>query len=596
MSNTRNKYDNNLKWNIEDLYPNTDEFNKAYNDLEKRLNEFESFRGHILDDAKTLYKLLSFDTEIERNIEQIYIYSHIQSDQDKTDTDAQNIYGRANKLYEKYSEVTSFIVPEILLSTFEKIEQYIQELPNLESYRRLLKELFKLKEHTLSTQEEGILSSLSNSFGTPDEIHSLLTDADLSFGKIKNENNEEVELNEKNYVEFIKNSDRKVRKAAFEKLLSTFGNFKNTYAALLSNAVQNDNKLARIRKYESALEASLFNNDIPIEIYSNLLESVKRNISPLSKFWNLKKRALKVDELHIYDTYAPIVKSINKKYSEEEARQIIRDALNVLGEDYIKNLDRAFAERWIDFPPNEGKRNGAYCTTCYNVHPYVLVNFNNTLDSVSTLAHELGHAMHSLYAIENQSYQDYNYTIFVAEVASQVNQILLSKYLIENSDDDELKKYLLDDLIQDFKSTIYRQTMFADFERTIHEMDQRGEILTHENMCNTYFDLNKTYYGENIIIDESIKYEWERIPHFYTSYYVYQYATSYVASIKIVQDILNKKEGTVERYLEFLKLGCTKDPIESLKVAGVDMSKSETLDEAFVYFNDLIEELSKLYK
>jgi len=284
------------------------------------------------------------------------------------------------------------------------------------------------------------------------------------------------------------------------------------------------------------------------------------------------------------------------KLNEEEAKEVILNALSPLGKTYIEDLTRAFEDRWIDYCPNEGKRNGAYCTAVYNVHPYVLTNFDGTLTSVSTLAHELGHAMHYHYAIANRTYQDYNYTIFVAEVASQVNQILLSKYLIENTRDIEEKKYLIDDLIQDFKSTIYRQTMFADFELSIHEKEAEGEVLTHEMMCELYYDLNRKYYGKNIVVDEEIKYEWERIPHFYTSFYVYQYATSYAASIKIAQDILNKREGAVENYLEFLKLGCTKNPIESLKVAGVDMSKPTPLIEAFAYFEDLVNELDKFYK
>ena len=310
----------------------------------------------------------------------------------------------------------------------------------------------------------------------------MLSDADMKFGYIKNEDGKKEELTEKSYRKFIESNNRKVRKDAFNKLFTTYKNFKNTFASLLAAEVRNNNKIAKIRGYSSALNASLYKNDIPVGIYDNLINAVKKNINPLSKYWKLKKEALGINQLHLYDTYAPIIKETNKKYSEEEAKELLNKSLNVLGEDYIKNLNKAFNEKWIDFCPNDGKRNGAYCTACYNVHPYVLLSYDGSLNNVSTLAHELGHAMHYYYAIDTQEFQDYSYSIFVAEVASQVNQILLSKYLIKNAKDKEEKKYLIDDLICDFKATIYRQTMFADFEKSIHELELNGEILTNEIM------------------------------------------------------------------------------------------------------------------
>lgn len=592
----RNSYDEKYKWNVKDLYTDERAFSETFSLYEKRLGEYEKYRGHILDSAEKLYEFLQFDTENEKTIEQMYIYAHIQNDQDTTNTKFQELESKTHRLYLKSAEITSFVVPEILKADYETIEKYIEEEPRLEEYRRVLKDLFKFKNHTLSESEERVLSSVSNAFGTPDEVFSLLTDADMKFPEILDEEENLIELTEKNYPRLIRSNNRRVRSDAFKTLHETFGKFKNTYASLLSNNVANDNRLARLRSYEDALHASLYGNDIPVEIYHNLIDTVKKNVEPLSKFWALKKKILKVDELHIYDTYAPCVAKMTKKYTEEEAKETILAALSPLGKDYIDNLKRAFDEKWIDYPSNEGKRNGAYCTAAYNVHPYVLVNFDGTLTSVSTLAHELGHAMHYYYAIANRTYQDYNYSIFTAEVASQVNQILLSRYLINNSSDVEEKKYLIDDLIQDFKSTIYRQTMFADFELAIHEEENRGTVLTNEMLCNLYYDINKKYYGKNIVVDEEIAYEWERIPHFYTSFYVYQYATSYAASIKIAKDILNKKEHAVEKYLEFLKLGCTKTPTESLKVAGVDMDKPEPLEESFAYFENLIEELDSLYK
>jgi len=596
MAKLRQNYSDELKWNVADLFKTDADFEKSLEELSKSLKEFKKYEGHMLDDENILYEALSFDNEFNRQLEQVYVYAHINNDSLTTDTKYQTMFGKAYNMYEKYSEATSFMVPELLKSDYKVIEDYIKKNSKLKEFERILKEIFKFKSHTLSDVEEKLLSSMTKLFNTPDEVFSKLTDADLKFGDIINEEGKKEELTEKSYRKFIESTNRNVRESAFKNLLNTYGSYKNTYASLLASEVAKNNKIASIRGYQSALVASLFKNDIPVEIYTNLIDSVKRNLKPLSKFWKLKKDALGVEEFHLYDTNAIIVADIEEKYTEKDARKLLMDSLSVLGDTYIKDLNKAFDERWIDFPPNDGKRNGGYCLACYNVHPYVLLNFDGSLNNVSTLAHELGHAMHYYYAIKNQSYQDFGYSIFVAEVASQVNQILLSKYLINNSDDKEFKKYLIDDLIRDFKAAIYRQTMFADFEKTIHDLDSKGEILTHELLCETYYNLNKEYFGENIVIDEEIKYEWQRIPHFYMNFYVYQYATAYTAAIKIVSDILNNKKDAVNNYLKFLKLGATKTPIESLKVAGVDMMDGKTFDEAFVYFDDLVSELSSLYE
>ncbi len=594
MAKKREEYSEQLKWNVKDLYASEKEYKKDFEEVESRLKELALFKGHIMESAKKLLALLELDTEVDKKIEQIYVYAHIQNDQDTTNVKYQVLYKKAYKLYESYRETTSFIVPEILKSTEEVVEKFLKEEKGLKSYERMLKDLFKMKPFILDESREQLISQFSGLMGVPDEVFSYLTDADLKFGTILNENDEEEELTEKSYRKFIESSNREVRKNAFLKLFTTYGDFKNTYAALLASEVAKNNKIALIRSYKSTLHSSLFGNDIPESVYFNLIATVKKNIAPLSKFWKIKKKNLGVEELHLYDTFASGIKIPTKTYSENDAKQVILDSLNVLGENYIKDLTQAFDEGWIDYPPNDGKRNGAYCTACYNVHPYVLLSFDGTLNNVSTLAHELGHAMHYYYAIKNQSYQDYGYSIFVAEVASQVNQILLSKHLIEKSTSKEEKMYLIDDLISDFKSTIYRQTMFADFELQIHEKEQKGEVLTHELLSDLYYKLNQEYFGENITIDDKIRYEWERIPHFYMKFYVYQYATAYAAAIKIAMDILNQKENACEHYLEFLGLGCTKTPIESLKVAGVDMTREETLQEAFTYFEDLVRELKEL--
>lgn len=595
MGKLRKEYDDALKWNVNDIFKDEEEFNKVYLELETDLEKYNKYKGHLLDNENILCEALDFDNEFNKKLESIYVYAHLNNDQDTSVTKYQTMFGKAYKLYEKYNETTSFMVPELLKSDYKDLEEYIRRNPKLKNYERVLKDIMKYKEHTLSEIEEKLLSSMTTSFNTPDEVYGRLTDTDLKFGFIENEDGKKEELTEKSYRKFIESKNRSVRKTAFTTLLNTYGNFKNTYASLLSSEVSNNNKIASIRGYKSALASSLYKNDIPESIYTNLIDSVKRNIKPLSNFWKLKRKALNVSKLHLYDVNAPIVSSIDTKYTIKEARDLLFKSLDVLGSTYINDLKSAFTDRWIDFPPNDNKRNGAYCTACYSTHPYVLLSFDGSLNNVSTLAHELGHAMHYYYAINNQSYQDYGYSIFVAEVASQVNQILLSKYLINNTKDIEMKKYLIDDLIRDFKAAIYRQTMFADFEREIHNLEQNGEVLTHEVLSDLYYKLNIEYNGDNIIVDECVKYEWERIPHFYMNFYVYQYATAYAAAIKISLDILNKKPKAVDNYLEFLKLGATKTPIDSLKVAGVDMNDSQVLDEAFKYFDDLVSELSNLY-
>ena len=596
MGKVREEYPEQLKWNTKDLYKTISEYEKEYGYIDEHLNDFKKYQNHLLDNENILYEALSFDTELSQKLERVFVFAHLNNDSDTTNTKYQALFGKAYQLYERYNIATSYIVPEILQGSFEQIEEYAKKNPKLTAYMRMLKNIFRGKVHTLSDKEERILSFLSTTFHTPDQVYSYLTDADMKFGKIKNKDGKMVVLDEKSYHEFIESTNRMERKRAFTKLFTTYGEFKNTCASILASEVNNHNKLAQIRGYKSAREASLYSDEIPEEMYDHLIGMVKENIEPLSKFWKIKKKALNISTLHLYDTYAPFTSGVTKKYSQKEAEDLLMESLSVLGNTYITDLKKAFKERWIDFCPNDGKRNGAYCTACYQVHPYVLLSFKGTLNDVSTLAHELGHAMHYYYAIKNQSYIDYSYSIFVAEVASQVNQILLSKYLINHTNDCEEKKYLIEDLIRDFKATIYRQTMFADFELRIHEAAKNNEVLTYEYLCNTYYELNKVYMGKNVVVDDLIRYEWERIPHFYMNFYVYQYATAYAASIKIAMDILEGKDGALEKYLEFLKLGATKTPIESLKVAGVDMMDKNTLKDAFNYFNDLVLELEKLYK
>ena len=478
-------------------------------------------------------------------------------------------------------------------SEYSKIENYINSCDKLKEYERNLKHIFRNKEHILSSEVEACLSSLANLMDAPDEIMGALTDSDFKFGNIVVEG-KEVELTESNYSVYIRHSDKRVRKSAFETLYKTYANFKTTLATILRSEVNKNIVNAKLRKFNNSLEASLFSNEIDSKVYVNLIESVHKNLKSLYKYWDLKKKLLGLEELHIYDTYADIDVGFSKKYNFDDAKNLVLKAVEPLGETYLNDIQKSFDEGWIDSCNNEGKRGGAYCTSCYSAHPYVLMSYEGTINDISTLAHELGHAMHYYYACKYQSYQDYSYSIFVAEVASQVNEILLCRYLLDNTKSKKEKIKIIDDLLQKYKSTIYRQTMFAEFELFIHEYAEQGGILTSQNMCEKYYDLNKLYFGENVIIDEEIKYEWERIPHFYMNFYVYQYATGFTAAIKIANAIYEGDKTIRDKYLEFLKLGCTKNPIDSLKVAGIDITSSDVFDDTMTFMDKLIENYEEL--
>jgi len=593
MANKRESFKEDYKWNTKDLYENDIACEKDLNEIESELKEYQKFKGKILDNANNLLDLLELDTNVAKKMEKTFIYAHINNDANTMDTNYQELFGKAKNIYTKYLEASSYIIPELLQSDYDKVDKYIQENKELKKYERNLKEIFRNKEHVLSSEVEACLSSLAKLMDAPDEIMGALTDSDFKFNNILVDG-EEVELTESNYSVYLRHPDRNVRKMAFESLYKTYENFKTTLATILRNEVDKNVVKAKLRKFDSALEASLFNNEIDKSVYINLIDSVHKNLNSLYKYWDLKRKLLNLDELHIYDTYADVSEDSDSTYSFDDAQKLVLKAVEPLGEVYQKDIVKSFTDRWIDSCNNEGKRGGAYCTACYSVHPYVLMSYEGLLNDVSTLAHELGHAMHYYYACKFQNFQDYGYSIFVAEVASQVNEILLCRYLLDNSSSIKEKIKIIDDLLQKFKSTIFRQTMFAEFELYIHEFAENGGILTSQNMCDKYYELNKLYFGDNVIVDEKIKYEWERIPHFYMNFYVYQYATGFAAAVKIANEIYRGNVETRDKYLEFLKLGCTKNPIESLKVAGVDMTSSEVLDDAMNFMDELIEQYKLL--
>lgn len=582
------------KLNTKELFSGKEEFLKEIEVLYSEIQNLSKFEGHLLDNADTLYEALYLSENLEKRIERVFVYAHMINDFDLSDELGNEYYGKAFKLVQELGVLTSYMTPELLEKDYSLVEQYRKEKEELKIYENLLKEIYRTKEHILSKKEESIISQFGELTNAPEDAYSKLIDVDLRFENVDDENGNSVELNENSYKILMESKNREVRKNAFQTFYKGYKSIINTTSELLSACVKKDNIFAKIRKYESALEAALDANNVEKKVYDTLLKSIDEHLEVIYRQWEIRKKILNVDELHLYDTNVSLTKDYEKKYSYEEARNLICDALKVLGSDYSSVLSRAFNENWIDVFPNKNKRSGAYCTCCYDTHPYVVTNFNEKYGDVATLAHELGHAMHYYYAAKNNNYCDYNYTIFVAEVASQVNEALLAMHILKSSEDQEEKLFVLGELIQHFKSSVVRQTMFAEFESEIHKREQNGEILTCNLLNELYYDLNKKYYGNKIIIDEEIKYEWSRVPHFYYNFYVYQYSTGYIAALKIASDIFNCKEGALENYLKFLKLGSTLDPVASLKVAGVDLTDKQTFEDAFSEFNHEMDEFEKL--
>ncbi len=590
----RDEIEEKYKINIGELFENENAFLEEVKTVDKKIKEIKKYEGHLLQDAKTLYETLELSEALEKKVERIFVYAHIINDFDLAEEKGNEYYGTAFKLYQELSVFTSYITPELLESDYSTIEKYIQENVNLKKYENVLKEIYRNKKHILGKKEETLINTLSELINAPEDVYGKLVDVDLKFENVKDENGELVELNEVSHKILMESKNREVRKNTFKTFYRGYKSVINTTSELLASCVKKNNRIAKIRDYEDAMTASLEASNVNKKVYKALLEALEENLNIIHRQWNIRKKVLHLEELHLYDTTVSLVANYEKKYSYEEASDLIKKALEILGSDYSNVLSQAFENRWIDVFPNENKRSGAYCTCCYETHPYVVTNFNERYGDVATLTHELGHAIHYYYAAKNNQYCDYNYTIFVAEVASQVNEALLAMHILKNSDNKKEKLFVLDELIKHFKSSVVRQTMFAEFESKIHEYEQNGKVLTTNTLCDLYYNLNKKYYGEEIVVDEEIRYEWSRVPHFYYNFYVYQYSTGYIAALKIATDIFNKKEHALENYMNFLGLGSTKDPVESLKVAGVDLTDKQTFKEAFQEFNREMDELETL--
>ncbi len=580
------------KWDLTPIYKSDKDFYTDYELVILEINRFKDYKGIILATSDNLYNLMKLYFKVNQIIDKLYLYANLNHDADGSNDNYKIMVGKVMNLVQCFSEQTAYINPELLKKDYAFVINYYMSNSKLKEYDNYFKEVFRYKKHILSNNEEKIISALSNAFDAPKKIYTELKDVDLKLGYIKDEKGNKVELTNHNYTTYLASPDRLVRKQAFKKMYSGYKKIANTMATTYYSDVDNDVKLAELKKYDSSLGMALYGDNLDSKIYSNLIKVVNNNIDKLVKYYDLRKKELKLDELHLYDIYNDLVAEKISNYSFEEAKDMVIEALSVLGEDYIANIKEAFNNKWIDIYSNKYKRSGAYSSSCYDVHPYVLLNYQGKLDDISTIAHELGHAMHSYYANKCNNYVDANYRIFVAEVASTVNELLFYNYVLKNSKDKKQKLLIINKLLDLYKGTIYRQTMFAEFEMITHDKVQNKEILTSDLIAKIYYDLNKKYFGKNVIVDKDIRYEWARIPHFYYFFYVYKYATGLSIATYLAKKILNNDQKAIDAYLTFLKNGGKYYPDELLKLAGVDIYDESIFKEAINYFDDLINQFN----
>lgn len=585
----RKNIDKKYTWDLDIIYSSIEDFNKDYELVLSKINILKKYENTMMDNSDNFYNTIKLSFEIERLLDKLYCYANLSFDLDTSNNDKQELCDRVSNLRSNYSEVSYFIVPMILKYDYNVIEKYMEENNSIRNYEVSIKEIYRYKEHTLSDAEERILSSIGKMVGNCYDTYELLKDCDMSFDKIKDEEGKNVELNNSNYSLYIESKDRKVRKSTFKTLYKEYKKYTNTFASLISSNMKELSTLAKLNKYNSAIEMSLYADDVDVKVYNNLIDSVHNHINYIYDYYKLKKEILGVDKLHLYDIYVPIGNSFDRKYSYDEAEETILKVLSIFGDEYINKVKEALNSRWIDVYPTKNKRTGGYSGGSYDTYPYILLNYQDKYNDMSTLIHEMGHSMHSYYSRTYNDYQNSEYKIFVAEVASTVNELLLSHYLLEHSNNKEEKMYILNNLMELYRATIYRQTMFAEFERDISSIIDKEEALTADKLSSIYYELNKFYFGNDVVVDDEIRYEWERIPHFYYNFYVYKYATGLSAATAIVKGILDGKDKAIDNYINFLKCGSRLSPIESLKVAGVDLTDSSVVDIALEEFKNILD-------
>lgn len=586
--------ENKYNWNLQDIFKNIEEFNKEKQEIKELLKQIKQYEGKLCDNSDNLYNCYKLYEQALEKFEKVYGYGMLKYHLDMSNQESIKLFKEVEELGTEFSVYTSFITPEITYADEAKIQNYLKNDKRLEKYSRSIKDVLEKKIHVLSKQEENMLANLSDIISTPENTFDMLTNVEFKFGNLINEDGEEVELTDSNYTIYLKSNNQNVRKQAFNLMYKKYSEFINTISELYISNVKVKSKIAKIRKYNSSLEKAVINDDASIKVYNSLIEAIDENISSNHEFIKLKKEMLNLPEMHMYDLYVNPCEQDKDEITFDDAKQEVLNSLQVLGTEYIDKLKEAFDNSWIDVYPNDNKRSGAYSMGIYGVHPFVLTNFVNSKRDVSTIAHELGHSIHSYYSNTNQSVIDANYTIMVAEVASTVNEILLSDYQIKNERDNKKKAELLYELLEMIRATFFRQAMFAEFEKIVHDKVEAGTMLSAEDLNDIYYGLNKKYFGEDIIIDEQIKYEWARIPHFYSDFYVYKYATGVSAAICIATKILEEGEEAVEKYIEMLKQGCSKKSIDLLKMVDVDLEDKQTYINTLKFFEKKILELKRL--
>ena len=588
----RQNIESQYKWTIDEMYPKESDLNKDIDKVKALIEKVGNYKGKLSESKENLYNALHTSEEAGRVLEKLYVYTHMKSHEDTRVNSNQGKATKIDMLSTELSMATSYMVPEIINIDEAKLNEFLND-EKLSFYKKYIDEILREKPHTLSEKEEEILAAASDLTAVPENVYDMISYADMQFPEIEDEEGNKVKLTHANFTLFLKSKDRRVRKDAFEGLYSVYKQYRNTFASTLYGGVKSEIFYAKMRKYESALQGSLFADNISVDVYENLIKSVSENIPALDKYIDLKKKLLGLDEIHMYDLYVPLTENFDMKIPYEDAKKIVLEALKPMGEEYLSHIQEAFDNGWIDVYENDGKQGGAYSWGCYDSKSYVLMNYHDDLNSLFTLIHELGHSMHSYYSKNAQPYLYSGYKIFVAEVASTLNELLLINYLLEKAESKEEKIYLLNYYLEQFRTTVYRQTMFAEFEKIVHETVESGEPLTAEGFTDIYYKLNQKYYGKSCVVDEEIGLEWARIPHFYTNFYVYKYATGFSAASALSKQILEEGEPAVARYKEFLKSGGSDYPLNQLKVAGVDMHKKESVDEALSVFAELVDQLEK---
>ena len=589
----RNEINEKDTWDLSTIFETDQKWEEELALLTEDTKEASSLEGHLLDSAESLLNITECYLDLSRRLEKLYVYAHMKNDQDTRVAKYQEYYAKAMTLYSQLDQVFSFYEPEFMAISEEQYQNFLAEEPKLQPYKHFFDKLLQNKEHVLSQREEELLAGAGEIFGAASETFAILDNADIVFPFVKDEDGNEVQLSHGVYMRLVESKNREVRRGAYEALYSTYEQYQHTYAKTLQTNVKVQNYRAKVRNYKSAREAALAANFVPESVYDNLVSAVRKHLPLLHRYLSLRSKILGIQDLKMYDVYTPL-SSVDYSFTYEKALQKAADALAVLGEDYLSRVKRAFSERWIDVYENQGKRSGAYSGGSYDTNTFMLLNWQDNLDNLFTLVHETGHSMHSSYTRETQPYVYGDYSIFLAEIASTTNENILTEKLLQEVQDDATRFAILNNFLDGFRGTVFRQTQFAEFEHAIHQADQNGEVLTSEFLNNLYADLNQEYYGLSKEDNPQIQYEWARIPHFYYNYYVYQYSTGFAAASALAEKIVHGSQDDRDRYIDYLKAGKSDYPLNIMRKAGVDMEKEDYLNDAFAVFERRLNEFEDL--